>query len=400
MSEDRRNVRLGFATRAIHLGYDPASAKGALTPPVYMTSTYAFDSAEQGSALFRGEGAGFIYGRTRNPTQELLEERMASLEGAEAGLAFASGIGAISATMWTLLKAGDRIVIDSTLYGSTFAFLTRGLAKFGVEVTLADFTRIDALPAVITPGTRAVFFETPANPNLRVIDIAAVSAVARQAGALVIVDNTFASPAVQRPIEHGADLVIHSATKFLGGHGDLLAGILVGPKAVVGEVRGHGLRMLTGATIAPLTAFLVMRGLKTLELRMERHSASAKAIAELLAAHPAVASVSYPGLPTFPQYALAQRQMALPGGLIACELKGGMAAGMKFMNRLRLVTRAVSLGDAETLVQHPASMTHATYTPEERSRHGISDGLIRLSIGLESLPDLIDDITQALDAVG
>jgi methionine-gamma-lyase len=398
-NDSRRNAPLGFATRAIHLGYDPASANGALTPPVYMTSTYAFESAEQGGALFRGEGTGYIYGRTRNPTQALLEERMASLEGGEAGLAVASGIGAISATMWTLLKAGDRVVIDHTLYGSSFAFFTRGLTKFGVEVALADFTALETVAAAVTPGTRAVFFETPANPNLRVIDIAAVAAIAKRAGALVIVDNTFCSPALQRPLEHGADLVVHSATKFLGGHGDLLAGILVGPKALVQEVRGHGLRMLTGATIAPLTAFLIMRGLKTLELRMERHSASAQALAELLAGHPAVAAVFYPGLPSFPQFALARRQMARPGGLIGCELRGGMAAGLGFMNRLKLVTRAVSLGDAETLVQHPASMTHATYTPEERARHGIGDGLIRLSIGLESLTDLVDDITQALDGV-
>jgi methionine-gamma-lyase len=401
MSQDsrRRNSPLGFSTRAIHLGYDPASANGALTAPVYMTSTYAFESVEEGAALFRGEKAGYIYGRTRNPTQALLEERVASLEGGEAALAFASGMGAITATLWTLARAGDEVVIDRTLYGSTFAFFTRGLTKFDVKVTTADLTDPAAAQQVIKPGVRAVYFETPANPNLRVIDIAAVSALARRAGAVSIVDNTFCSPALQRPLELGADLVVHSATKYLGGHGDLLGGILAGRKDLVQEVRGNGLRFFTGATMAPLTAFLILRGLKTLELRMERHCASAEAIAALLAEHPAVAEVSYPGLANFPQHALAKRQMARPGGLIAFELAGGLPAGIAFMNRLALVTRAVSLGDAETLVQHPASMTHSTYSPEQRAEHGISDGLIRLSVGLENLPDLIDDIAQALDAV-
>jgi methionine-gamma-lyase len=401
MNDDhrRRNAPAGFSTRAIHLGYDPASEQGALTPPVYMTSTYAFESAEDGAALFRGERAGYIYGRTRNPTQTLLEQRLASLEGGEAALAVASGIAAISSTMWSLLEAGDEVVIDHTIYGSSFAFFTRGLTRFGIGVQLADLTRPATLAETLTPKTRLVFFETPANPNLRVIDIAAVAAIAKPAKALVVVDNTFASPALQRPLEHGADLVVHSATKFLGGHGDLLGGVLVGPAMVVDRVRANGLRFLTGATMAPLTAFLILRGLKTLELRMAQHSASAQAIAELLERHPAVASISYPGLSSFPQFDLARRQMSRPGGLIACELRGGMKAGLAFMNRLALVTRAVSLGDAETLVQHPASMTHATYSPEERAKHGIGDGLIRFSIGLENLPDLIDDITQALDAV-
>jgi methionine-gamma-lyase len=395
-----RNAPLGFSTRAIHLGYDPASEKGALTPPIFMTSTYAFESAEAGGEMFRGERAGYIYGRTRNPTQALLEERMASLEGGAAALATASGMGAISSTLWTLLSAGDEIVIDHTLYGSTYALFTKGLTRFDVTVRIADLTAPGGLEAVLSERTKAVYFETPANPNLRVIDIAAVSAAARRAGALTIVDNTFASPAIQRPLEHGADLVVHSATKYLGGHGDLLGGLVVGSADLIGQIRGVGLRFLTGATLSPLNAFLILRGLKTLELRMAQHSSSALAIAELLQGHPAVASLSYPGLPGFPQYALAQRQMARPGGLIAFELAGGMAAGLAFMNRLELVTRAVSLGDAETLVQHPASMTHATYSPEERARHGISDGLVRLSVGLENVDDLLADIGQALDAAG
>lgn len=400
MDDSRRNAPEGFATRAIHLGYDPASAEGALTPPIYMTSTYAFETAEAGSEMFAGARAGYIYGRTKNPTQTLLETRMASLEGAEAALALASGIGAITATAWTLLEQGDRVVIDHTLYGSTYAFFTEGLARFGVEVAVADLTDPDAAARAIGPGARFVYFETPANPNLRVIDIAATAALARAAGALTVVDNTFATPALQRPLALGADLVVHSATKYLGGHGDLLGGIVAGPAETIQRIRGRGLRWMTGATLSPLNAFLILRGLKTLELRMERHAATAARLAALLAGHPAVARVSYPGLATGAEAALVARQMSAPGGLVACELKGGLAAGLKVMNALRLVTRAVSLGDAETLVQHPASMTHATYPPEERARHGITDGLIRFSAGLETPEDILDDVAQALDAAG
>jgi methionine-gamma-lyase len=348
--------------------------------------------------LFLGQREGYVYGRTRNPGQSLLEERLASLEGGEAALAVASGMAAISALAWTLLAAGDRVLVNHTLYGNSYALFTRGLARFGVETTVADFTRPEEVAETIDRlRPRLVYFETPANPTLAVIDIAAIAAPARAAGALTVVDNTFATPALQRPLGLGADLVVHSATKFLGGHGDLIAGALIGPKALVERVRGHGLRYLTGATIAPLSVFLLLRGLKTLELRMERHSASALAVARLLRGHPKVASVAYPGLPDHPGHALACRQMEGFGGLVAFELAGGLAAGMRFMNRLALVTRAVSLGDAETLVQHPASMTHSPYSPEERRRHGIGEGLIRLSVGLETLTDLEDDILQALE---
>lgn len=388
----------GFATRAIHLGYDPMDENGALTPPIYMTSTYAFESAEAGGELFRGERKGYIYGRNRNPTQNILEERIASLEGTEAGLALASGMGAISALCWSLLQAGDEVVIDQTLYGNTFALFTHGLPKFGVKVTAVDLTDPAQLDKAMTATTKLVFFETPANPNLRVIDIRAVAERAHGSGAIVVVDNTFCTPALQRPLEHGADLVVHSATKYLGGHGDLLAGLVAGPHELVHRIRQHGLRYLTGATISPMTAFLVMRGLKTLELRMERHAASAAAIARMLADHPAVATVQYPFLESFAQAGVARRQMSSGGGLVSFELHDGYAGGMAFMNGVELVTRAVSLGDTETLVQHPASMTHAAYTPEERASHGISEGLVRLSVGLENIEDLLTDIEAGLDA--
>ena len=257
----RPNREPGFSTRAIHLGYDPATEKGALTPPIFMTSTYAFESAEAGGDMFRGERAGYIYGRTRNPTQSLLEERMASLEGGEAGLALASGIGAISSLVWTLVSAGEEIVIDhNTIYGSSFAFFTKGLSRFGITTQLTDLTRPETLQPLLNDKTRLVFFETPANPNLRVIDIARIAGIAHEAGATVAVDNTFASPVLQRPLEHGADVVVHPATKYLGGHGDLLGGITVGKAELVGQIRGIGLRWMTGATISPLNAFLILTG--------------------------------------------------------------------------------------------------------------------------------------------
>ena len=393
---NEKNRHQGFATRAIHVGYEPAEANGALTPPIYMTSTYAFETAEEGTAKFAGELPGYVYGRSKNPTQHILEQRIASLEGAEAGVVFGSGMAAITSPIWRLAAAGDEIVIDATLYGCTFAYFTQGISRFGVDVRPVDMTNLEEFEAALSPRTKFVFFETPANPNLRVIDIERVCEMAHKVDALVMVDNTFCSPVLQRPLEFGADLVVHSATKFLGGHGDLVAGALVGSKALVDEAR-QGMRLLTGATLSPMAAFLIIRGLKTLELRVERHCENAMAIANLLEAHPSVSWVAYPGLESYPYRELAARQMSGFGGLIALELFGGIESGRAFMNRLNLVTRAVSLGDAETLVQHPASMTHATYSAEQRAEHGISDNLLRMSIGLETLADLEADIAQALE---
>jgi methionine-gamma-lyase len=385
-----------FSTRAIHSGYDPAANDGALTPPLHLTSTFVFETAEAGGEMFAGTRPGHVYSRISNPTLDLLERRMADLEGAEAGLALASGMGAITATLWTLVSPGDEVIVDRTLYGCTFAFMRHGLARFGVTITHVDLTDPENLAAAIGPRTRAVYFETPANPNMRLVDIRRVSEIARAAGAVTVVDNTYATPRLTRPIELGADLVVHSATKYLGGHGDLVAGLVVGDAETIGRIRLEGLKDMTGAVMAPFNAMLILRGLKTLSLRMERHSASALAVAQMLNTHPAVASVWYPGLADFPQHDLARRQMALPGGMIAFELTGGLAAGRETMNRLGLIGRAVSLGDAESLIQHPASMTHSTYTPEERAAYGISDGLIRLSVGLEDPEDLLEDLEQAL----
>ncbi len=392
-----RQDQAGFATRAIHAGYDPAEAQGALTPPLHLTSTFAFESAEAGGEMFAGTREGHFYSRISNPTTDLLERRLASLEGAEAAVATASGMGAITATLWSFLKAGDEVITDQTLYGCTFAFLRDGLTRFGVTVRQVDMTEPDALAAVISEKTRIVYFETPANPNMRLVDVAAIADIARAAGAKVVVDNTYATPVITRPIALGADIVVHSATKYLGGHGDLVGGVAVGGTEDMARVRLCGVKDMTGAVMSPFTAFLVLRGLKTLSLRMARHAASAETVARWLDAHPAVERVFYPGLAGFAQRALAERQMALGGGMIAFELKGGHQAGVSMMNRLALIRRAVSLGDAETLIQHPASMTHSPYTPEERAAAGIGEGLVRLSVGLEEVADILRDLEAALE---
>jgi methionine-gamma-lyase len=407
---DQDGRKRSFATRAIHKGYSPSDAHGALNPPIYMTSTFAFESAKEGQELFGGEREGYIYGRLGNPTQALLETRLADLEGGEAALATASGMGAISATLWTLVRPGDELIVDKTLYGCTFSYFTHGLREFGVTVIPVDLTDASNLTKHITAKTKVVYFETPANPNMRIVDIAEVRKVISRSGRSdqikLIVDNTYCTPYLQTPLSFGADLVVHSATKYLGGHGDVLAGAVVGEREVIDRIRMHGLKDMTGAVISPMDAFLILRGLKTLHLRMDAHIKNAEAMARLLESHSLVRRVYFPGLKSFDFHEVAKRQMRGPGGMIAFELNGNgesgglsdMEAGQYFMDQLDLIIRAVSLGDAETLVQHPASMTHSTYTPEERLDHGISDGLLRLSAGLEGTEDLLNDLTCALDA--
>jgi len=391
-----RDTPQSLATRAIHHGYDARDHQGALNPPVYLSSTFAFDTAEAGGAMFAGQAEGHFYSRISNPTLEALERRIANLEGAEAGLCTASGMGAITSTLWTFLNAGDEVILDKTLYGCTFAFLTHGLPRFGVTVRPVDLSDPANLAAAIGPRTRIVYFETPANPNNRLVDIAAISEIAHRHGAKVVVDNTYATPVLTRPIEYGADIVVHSATKYLSGHGDVIAGLIAGRAEDIAQVRLVGIKDMTGAVMSPFSAMLLLRGIKTLDLRVRAHSAAALTIARALEAHPAVKCVHYPSLDSFPQADLARRQMAGFGGMIPFEVVGGKAGGIAMMNRLRLIQRAVSLGDAESLIQHPASMTHSTYTPEERAAHGIAEGLVRLSVGLEGVDDILDDLMQAL----
>ena len=395
----KRNAPQGFATRAIHHAYDPQENEGALTPPLHLTSTFTFETAQAGGEMFAGDRVGHIYSRISNPTCDLLEQRIATLEGAEAGLALASGMGGITATLWTLLSPGDELIVDKTLYGCTFAFMQHGLAKWGVTITHVDMTNIENLREAVSEKTRVVYFETPANPNMRLVDIAAASEIARSVNATVVVDNTYATPYLTRPIELGADIVLHSATKYLGGHGDVVAGLVVGTAEQIADIRLVGMKDMTGAVMAPFNAMLILRGLKTLALRLDRHVQSAITVAEWLESHPAIESVYFPGLKSFPQHELAERQMDKPGAMIAFELVEGHDAGIALMNNLNLIQRAVSLGDAESLIQHPASMTHSTYTPEERAAHNITEGLVRLSVGLEEVEDILADLAQALDAL-
>jgi len=398
VSEDNQ-PNLGFATQAIHHGYNAQDHQGALNPPVHFTSTFTFKNARHGADLFAGEQEGHFYSRISNPTLTILEDRLACLEKAEAGLAVASGIAAISSTLWTLLAAGDEIIVDKTLYGCTYAFLHKGLSKFGVTIIHVDLTNTELLNKALTSRTKVIYYETPANPNMRLVDIKAVSKIARANNVTSVVDNTYATPLITRPIELGADIVVHSATKYLGGHGDLTAGMIAGTKSMIDKIRLEGVKDMTGACMSPFTAMLVLRGLKTLALRMREHSNSAQKVAEFLQKCPQVATIHYPGLKTFEQHALACEQMNMFGGMIAFELHGGLAAGKQLMDELRLIQCAVSLGDAESLIQHPASMTHSTYSAEERIKHGISDELVRLSIGLESIEDIIADLQQGFNAV-
>lgn len=389
----------GFATKAIHGGHQK-NQFGALTTPIYQTSTFVFDNAEQGGNRFACKEDGYIYSRLGNPTNTVLEEKVALLEGAEACMSTASGIGAISSAFWTALKAGDHVVASDTLYGCTFAYLNHGLTRYGVEVTFCDVTNPENVKNAMKPNTKVVYLETPANPSLKINDISAIAKIAhKNEGCLLFIDNTFCTPYIQRPLELGADVIIHSGTKYLNGHGDVIAGFVCGTKDFITNVRLFGVKDMTGASLSPFDAFLIIRGLKTLQIRMEKHCENAIKIAEFLETHPAVEKVYYPGLKSFEQYELAKKQMSLPGGIIAFELKGGLQEGITVMNNVNLCALAVSLGDAETLIEHPASMTHSPYSPEERDAAGISDGLVRLSIGLENPEDIIDDLNNALNLI-
>jgi methionine-gamma-lyase len=390
---------MGFSTRAIHGGH-VKDQFGALATPIHQTATFIFDSAEQGGNRFALKEDGYIYSRLGNPTNTQLEEKLAMLEGAEAAVSTASGMGAVAAAFWTALKAGDHVVAAKTLYGCTYAYLCHGLTRYGVEVTFVDARDPKNIKEAMRENTKVVYLETPANPTLDLVDIEAISKIAHEKeDCIVMVDNTFCTPYLQRPIEFGADVVIHSGTKFLNGHGDVISGFVVGKQEYINNVRLFGIKDMTGASLSPFDAFLIIRGMKTLEIRMEKHCSNAMEVAEFLEKHPAVEKVYYPGLESFSQYELAKKQMSLPGAVIAVELKGGVEEGKKVINNVKLCKLAVSLGDAETLVQHPASMTHSPYTKEEREEAGISDGLIRIAVGLENVEDIISDLEQALNTI-
>lgn len=396
MTSDRRNSNQSLATRAIHFGYDSAEHKGAVSTPVYFTSTYTFESvAENEAAASRG---GFLYAREHNPTTEILEARLANLEGAEACVTVASGMAAVGSMMLSLLSQGDEVVVHRTLYSNTMAMTGEGLPRFGIKIIPVDLTNPEALDSVLTPRTRLVYFETPVNPTSDILDIAAIAAKAHRAGAQVVVDGTFASPALQRPLEHGADLVLHSMTKYINGHGDALGGAILGSRDTIAKIHSAGLRYITGATLSPMSAGLILRGLKTLPLRMERHCQSTLQIARFLEAHPAVAWVKYPYLESHPAYQLALRQMSGGSGMLSFGLKSGFEGARQMMDGVSLISRAVSLGDVESLIMHPASLMHARrkVRPEAKLAPDVHEDLIRLSIGLEDTSDLIDDLSHGL----
>ncbi len=383
-----RNAHGRFETRAIHAGQESDPQNGAVMTPVYFTSTYQQDAP----AKPRG---GYEYSRTSNPTRTALQENLAALESATWGLCFASGLAATNALL-DRLSPGDHVVAGNDLYGGTWRLFQRVFARFGLEFSYVDTTDLAAVDRAIREKTRYVFLESPSNPLMRLTDVAAVAKLAHAKKKLVVVDNTFATPYLQRPLELGADLVLHSLTKYLGGHSDVVAGALCGNDEKLREELAF-LQNAVGGQLGPMDAFLVLRGTKTLALRMERHSENALALAKLLAAHDFVERVHYPGLPDHPQHALARTQMKLPGGMLSFELKGGVPAGEAFAKATRIFTLAESLGGVESLVETPPSMTHASIPADVRRAAGLADGLVRLSVGIEHVDDLKEDVTQALE---
>jgi methionine-gamma-lyase len=384
-------------TQCVHAGFK-SEETGAIVTPIYQVSTFAFRDADHGADLFAGKGEGYIYTRMANPTVQACERAVATLEGGFGGLGCGSGMAAIHTTFAALLSAGDHAVCSAIVYGPTQTLLAGVMSRFGVESTYVDTSDPDAVRRAMRPNTKLVFVETPGNPVLALSDIAAVAEIAHKGGAKLAVDNTFTSPVLQRPLSLGADVVVHSMTKFLNGHADVVAGMIV----VKTEEEYRAFRKILnqlGGVIDPFNSFLVSRGIKTLAIRMERHCASAEKIARYLENHPKVAKVSYPWLESHPQHALAKRQMKGGGGVVSFELAGGIEAGRTLMNSVRLCTLAVSLGGVETLIEHPASMTHASMGADARARAGIPDGLVRISIGLEDAGELIADIDQGLAKV-
>lgn len=382
-------------TLCIHAGKTYDTQFGSLATPLFQTSTFVFDSAEQGAARFAGEAEGFIYTRLGNPTTRELELKVAALEGMADGAATATGMGAVAAATLAFLQQGDHLIASKAIYGCSFALFNHQFARYGIEVSFVDMTDHAAVEAARRPNTKMLFAETPINPNLVVLDLEFLGRFCRQHCIKSVIDNTFLTPLLQQPALFGIDIVIHSATKYLNGHGDVVAGIILSDAETIKTIKLTTLKDM-GATISPHDAWLIIRGLKTLSVRMERHCQNAQKVAEYLQAHPAVATVYYPGLPTHPGHRFLGTQMKGAGGVLAFELKGSLDDGRFFINQCALLSLAVSLGDAESLIQHPASMTHSPYTAEERRAAGISDGLIRISVGLEHIDDIIADIQQAL----
>ncbi|HEX04178.1 MAG TPA: aminotransferase class I/II-fold pyridoxal phosphate-dependent enzyme [Bacteroidetes bacterium] len=391
------NPNWGIATKAIH-GYGPSDPlTGAVSVPIFQTSTFEFKNAQHGADLFAGEAEGYIYSRISNPTVDAFEKEIASLEGGEVGKGFASGMAATFNAVMTECKAGDSYISSETMYGGTHAMNVHVMPRFGVTAHEVDATDLNLVEDAIkkAKNCKMLIFETPANPTLSVLDIKALTDLAHQYNLKVMVDNTFATPILQRPLESGADIVMHSATKYISGHGDVVAGCLVSDA----EFRARMMEDVfidTGGCMAPFSAWLLLRGLKTIPVRMRAHCANASRVAKFLAFHPKIESVSYPGLVSHPQHELAKKQMSDFGGMVTFTIAGGFEEGKKMMDAVSLAKVAVSLGDCDTLINHPASTTHSTYSPEDRAAAGIAENLIRISVGIEDIADILDDLNQAL----
>jgi len=393
----KNHSKQDFQTKCVHAGIDEYEF-GSVVPPIYQTSTFKFESAEHGASLFAGEQKGYIYTRMLNPTVEAMENAIAELEGGHKALGCGSGMAAVHTIFASLTGAGDHVVCSSSVYGPTTTLLNTIMKKFGVETTFVDTSNPENVLNAMKKNTKVVYIETPGNPTLCITDLQKVSKIAHYHNAKVVVDNTFMSPALQNPLALGADVVMHSLTKFLNGHADVVGGIIVVKDE---ETYKHFRKTLNqlGGVIDPFNSFLVHRGLKTLSIRMERHCSNAQKIAEWLESHPAIKWIKYPGLKNHPQYETGQMQHKGPGGMITFELKGGFEAGRVLMNSVQLCQLAVSLGGVESLIQHPASMTHFSMGKEAREAAEITDGLVRLSVGIENVDDLIADLGQALEKV-
>jgi methionine-gamma-lyase len=391
------NNELGFDSLLIHggMGNDPM---GSATVPIYQTSTFAFESADEGARCFAGESKGYMYTRIGNPTISALERQIAILEGGFGGVAVSSGMAAVSTIYTAFLKSGDHIVGTDAVYGPSRGIMETYFKKFGVESTYVKTSNVSEIEKAIKPNTKMLFIETPTNPTMEISDIKACVEIAHKNNIIVVVDNTFCSPYLQRPIEYGVDVVFHSMTKFINGHADIVAGIIVTRNEELYKiVRPTMVGM--GCNMDPHQAYMVLRGVKTLSIRMDRAQENAIKVAEFLESHPKVEWVKYPGLKSHPQYELAKKQMKGPGAMISFGLKGGLDAGKVLMNNVKLAILAVSLGGIETLIQHPASMTHSKMSKENREKAGITDGLVRFSVGIEDLKDIIADLEQALAKV-
>ena len=393
----KNHSKLDFNTKCVHSGIDEYEY-GSVVPPIYQTSTFKFKSAQHGASLFAGEEKGYIYTRMLNPTIEAMENAIAELEGGHKALGCASGMAASHTIFASLLNAGDHVVCSAAVYGPTTTLLNTVMKRFGVETTFADSADTENVKKSLKSNTKVVYIETPGNPTLCISDLQEISKIAHEHGSKVVVDNTFMSPALQNPIVLGADVVMHSLTKFLNGHADVVGGIIVVKDEDTYKHFRKTLNQL-GGVIDPFNSFLVHRGLKTLGLRMQKHCENAQKIAEWLEKHPIVKTIRYPGLKSHPHYQIGQKQQKGPGGMITFEVEGGLEAGKILMNSVKLCQLAVSLGGVETLIQHPASMTHFSMGKEARIAGGITDGLVRISVGIENADDLIADLEQALEKV-